>query len=452
MTNATTSLIEDLLAPQAPAQLPPAVRGVTVDAEGANRSTIDFEAAKAAGFAAQQSIYTRGTMVVQAGIDRAREYRQEFDRMPLVSTLCADGIDRIRAEDRRDVEVNISDLAMTKEGDLLFKDDQGGTRKMPLEKGCFGKLVSRIGIPGGGQYLGACWPELRAVNFNHWTRRISQSVDMKDPRLVIRTRKAEQGRDRQGFAVVSPKYTSYDCDKVLEAVQLAAPQGARGELIYDGASARVRVLFNTDVQPENFVAGEFFRGGVSINLSDDASGGLNGSTLLWQNLCLNMGIIDISSAGLFRIRHIGSVRVLADKFRAGFEKALGTIEHFTKQWGFASRDNVVAAARAADKSIPTGLNVDEVFPGIFRGILDNEIVNVKGDSESVVGALMDCWRQDASSATSEQPMSRAAVVNAFTRYAHTKQYDAWAQDGIQAQAAQLVYSARALPWSPAPRN
>jgi hypothetical protein len=78
----------------------------------------------------------------------------------------------------------------------------------------------------------------------------------------------------------------------------------------------------------------------SISTDDTGGGGLNGYSAVWQNLCLNLIMIDVAKTGAFNIRHIGDHGKLVAQFRAGFRRALDSLEHFRRAWGYAVAENI----------------------------------------------------------------------------------------------------------------
>jgi hypothetical protein len=235
-------------------------------------------------------------------------------------------------------------------------------------------------------------------------------------------------------------------DKIAEAVRLATPPGARGTVTYDGYKARFEVLFHSDVQPEEFVAGEFFRAGVIVSTDDTGGGSIRGSSVVFQNLCLNLIVIDKANQDLFRIRHVGSIRELARRFEEGFKQALGKLDHFVTQWGFATRENVLDHIPASERPI----RLADALPGLFNGIIERELVPVRGKRPEAVKRLVQAWEADKSSATiHHNGLTRAAIVNAFTRYAHeAPQPTPFVEDEIQAAAGGLLYSKAPFPYLP----
>lgn len=452
---------------------PQPVRGETVDIMGALRSSMDFDAASKAGFAPQQTLYTRGTMVLDLGVENARRARQEYDEKPLVTEYCEELVSQVKSETRQDMTVYAKDVRMDQSGRVVLLDDAGAPgQRLLLPERAFGRLLYGLDIEGGSAYLAGCKPRLRAMNINEhakdlgvreaasmdalrqqyqrelavWQRRPfgrrgtkPEAPDFKQ--ICLRTRASAVEGQRETFAVVSPKYTAFDVDQIAQAIQQATPGDARGTVAYDGYRMRAEVLFHTTVQPEHFVAGEFFRAGVIITSDDTGGGAIKVSACVWQNLCLNLLIIDQSEKETFRARHVGSVERLANDFRVGFRQALGKIEHFRRAWDYACEEQLAESVVAVNgEKLPTVREL--LIAGTINGIIQQELVPVRGRKEEAVKAVYAAWQKDDSGAGSTHDgLNRAAVVNAFTRAAHETfaAQDPWIEDEIQAAAGQLLY-------------
>lgn len=417
---------------------PGAARPEIVSESGKARSERDKAAAEAAGFAVRAPLYDRGTIVDETGVANARASRSDWESMPTVAAACDGLIGRIAAENRQDQIARLGELLMTDAGQFVGLGGPDEHKRYDITLNAFGSLVSRLGV-GGARYLATCWPELRAHNVNAWLQKLAAEDAAKE--LLMRTREGAEI-----FAVVSPSYTRFDCDKMAEAVKLAASElGGHARVTYDGERARVECLWHSDIQPEDYVAGEFFKAGVIVKSDDTGGGALRGSSVVWQNLCRNLIILDKASMGEFSIRHTASVEEMARRFRAGFEQSLKSIEHFRAAWGFACRDNLA-------ESVPTAgqLAARELMAGIFRAQLADERIPIPvaaSKREVVVSGLMAAW--DADTSASAGKTTRAAVVNAVTRYAHqTASLDPWAEDDLQSAAGALVFGKRPLRWAP----
>lgn len=440
----------------------PATGDVVIDGvstEGKVRSMLNLQAAEASGFAPRAPIYERGRLVNSIGVANARRSRMEHDAKPFVTAYCEDFHARIKSEERRDILVPAHTLRMTGKGQLGVprpKEVPVGVEHIKqvwaLTEPALQAISTRLGLKGSA-YLQQCWPALRQYNFNEWLKRIHLAHDEacvqarlenesepEPQELALRLRKCLSGGE-EVYGVVTEKYTAFDVDLIAKAIQEATPKDARGTVTYDGYKARFEIMFHSNVQPEKYTAGEFFKCGVTIRTDDTGGGSITGNAVIWQNLCLNLIIIDQAKQDLFRIRHMGDLEKLIARFREGFAQALSKLDHFTKAWGYAVEDDVVAAARAVDSEVP--MKVSEAMPGLFNGILERELVPVRGRREENVKSLMKMWEEDTSAAAGP---TRAAVANAFTRFAHMVNQDPWAEDEIQRAAGPLIYSRKPLPY------
>jgi hypothetical protein len=421
-----------------------------VSEEGKARS-LDVESiALDAGFAPRPPLYEAGTRVNETGVANARREQLEHDAKPFARDVARDLVTTIKQELRRDTDaVTVSDLRMSKTAALALP---GGVR-LPMSPRAFAGLISRLPVTGGTAYLAQCPEELRAINVNHWAVELGkrEAADTAtDPKqAVIRTRQV-QGK-RSAFAVVSPSYTPFDTDKIAEALHMALPTDARGEVQYDGQRMRLEALWRSDVAPDEFVAGEFFKAGVIVRADDTGAGSIRVQSVLWRNLCLNLIILDKAVGVDIRIRHTGSVQALAERFRESFGQALSSVQGFRRAWGYAmsERDEtLIQRSQGTTSDDIIGLPVSAVLPGLLHGILDRELVPVRGRKADVIPALLEMHRQDE--AADAYGVSRASIANAFTRYAHRVETDPFESDLIREGAGRLLSGSRGKMPAPLP--
>lgn len=421
----------------------------TVDKLGAARSAADKAAAIAAGFSPADPLFERGTRVIQLGVENAKRSRVEHDAKPRVAEYCADLVARVAAEKRTDRVVAVSELGMNKAGQLT----RGGNA-VAVTEDAFLSMMSRIDVRGA-RYLAAMTDvERRALNVTADLREYvakdaeacSTDPDGKKKPAALNLRLRKTSKGPECFAVTSPAYAAFDVDKIAEALALAAPEEARGTVVYDGSKAKFEVMFHSTTAPENYVAGEYFRAGVHISTDDTGKGGIKVRAMICQNLCLNLIILDESAVEIASLRHIGSVEKLAAKFRSAFAKALESIDHFLNQWGYATKEDLRETAQK-QAEVDYDLSVEEVMRGTFNALIEEGNLGLpKRNRLDVVDGLMAMWEADESSATSTFGASRAAAVNAVTRWAHEINDDAWREDELQSAAGALLASKKPLPY------
>jgi hypothetical protein len=429
--------------PTVPAPAHADVKGGEMDLVAAARIAGQAELAEASGFAPAPPLYAAGTRVIDMGVENARREQMDHDAKPAARDLARQLVLAVQAEGRKDTApIRVGSLRMTESGAIALPDgpEAGRGPRLPLNERAFASLMGRMPCRSGIAYLNDCPTKLRAINFNHWAVELTgrEAKDDGDPsEAVLRTRTVE-GK-RQVFAAVSPTYTAFDADKIGAALEMALPGDAKGVMEYDGQRTRMEALWRSNVAPEEFAAGEFFKAGVIIRADDTGAGSIRVQSVLWRNLCLNLIILDKAIGVDIRIRHVGSVEALAQKFREAFHTALGSLDGFRRAWGMAmkERDEVlVERIRAAHGEEVRGLSALELLPGLFNGIMEAELVRVPGRRKDVVPALLEMHRQDEAADT--YGVSRASITNAFTRYAHRVNSDPFIADEIREGAGALL--------------
>ncbi len=416
-----------------------------VDPAAKARVLADMAAAKGAGFAVSQPLFAAGTRVMQAGVDRARELRTEYEQKPLLREAFDDLRARIAAEDRKSVEAYRTEVMLTSRGAVAIDG-----MRLPIEEAAFRSLAHRIHMPAGfAQYATACWPELRAKNVNNWQavhrQQEQETMDnaraLRRPferdRIMLRTRKS--GDTRAIFAVVSDSYNEFDVDKYADAIQAAMPDGARAEVRYDGRRTKIDVLFHSTTKPEDFAAGEYFRAGIVLRTDDTGGGSITGYSVVEQNLCLNLMITSKNAQPAFRISHLTRKGEIVRRVREGLRTAESQLGHFLKQWGYARKEDLYRQALERGE-IMEGMPMSMVLQAIANGAIERELVPVRGRREEVLKQLTRAWEADTSSdGPSAGTVTRAGVINAFTRWAHTSNEDPFFANEVQIAASGLLW-------------
>lgn len=420
-----------------------------MDVQAKARIEADMAVARGAGFDIKEPLFDAGTRVNALGVENARKARVEFEAKPRVAEAMSDLQSRIAAEMRRDIEAPTTAIRMDATGRIVLPTGE----RFNLSREAFRGLVSRAGMPGGAaNYLAACWPELRAKNFNNWAalfaaeereaEQAARAADKKFERRVInlRTRLSEAG-DRYAFAAVSDSYATYDIDKVAAAIQLAMPDDARAEVHYDGRSAEIAVHFHSTVEPEDYAAGEVFRAGFKFRTDDTGGGSLKGFSFLEQNLCLNLIIINTAAQPVFSLNHLGSVERMAQQFRIGMRRAQDTIAPFMKQWGFARKDDLVEAT-AEERNGYEGIGLPEILTALLNGAMERDLIAVPGRREVVIPKIVQAWQADTGTdGPNSGTITRAGFVNALTRFAHEGTESTWQAHAVEQSASALLWPA-----------
>lgn len=436
-------------------------RSQGVDQEGAERSTVDLIAAQAAGFAPARPYFDRGTAVIGLGVENARASARDHDAKPRVGDAVSEFCDHIASENRTDVVVPITGLGMRADGTLT---GQGG-KTWTIEPQALPQLASRLGVEQPG-YLSGVWPELRASN---WNQHIATAIrhdrstcqpdhpayrrlgERADTRVMCRLRDDAKGNPSM-WAALSERYATFDVDQIARALEIGmrGQPDARCEITYDGTGATMDVLFHSDVQPERYVAGEFFKAGIRVRTSDSGGGSIAIGLLLWQNLCLNLIMIDVAKYELARLRHIGDSDKLAAKFRQAIGDGNAQLGHFLKAWGYAADEALCDVTstgvkpehlRLLDELGTDTISESELLTGIFTGLGKTGAVSI---GKNDLPGLLAAHARDNSGAVQVAPVTRASVVNAVTRYAHESigRVNPTRQGDLEREAGALLVSGR----------
>ena len=433
----------------------------TVNTDDKARSVTDLLAAQAAGFAPARPLYDRGTPVIALGVQNARASHRAWEAQPRLHDAVGAFVEHVKAEQRRDVLIGIEHLAMHADGKLTGD----GGQKWQLEPEALVQLATRLGVPQPG-FLASAWPALRAMCWNQMLATATNHERSTCPKehairssldslQTIRARLRAADGDPAVWAVLSDRYATFDVDQIAAALAkgLAQYSEARCEITYDGRGAQFDVLFHSDVQPEKYVAGEFFKVGYRVRTSDAGGGSIKVSVLIWQNLCLNLLCIDVSTFVLANLRHIGSSEALAAKFRDAVKQGEQRIGHFLRAWNFATDDAIADDAKGgrlivSDRvrlldELPTGdtFTEAELLAGVFSGLGKSDAVSIGRDD---IPGLIAAHALDNSSARELLPVTRASVVNAITRYAHETvgRLNPAKQAELESQAGALLIGSR----------
>jgi hypothetical protein len=414
--------------------------GGSISVEGKARAEEDEAAAVQAGWSLKPPVYAIGSKVNSTGVANFRASRQEHDSKASVGEACEQLINLVEKEDRRDLVVKVPTLSMLPDGRIT----RGGGPLDVSERAITG--VGTMITPGGASYLRACPPDLRAVNFNHWSREgwredqraTSALVEkwdetgrrgpkpepvMVEKEVTLRTRLNHASNKREAWSFVGPRYEAHDINDIAAQIMRheAIPADAKCDIVYDGYKARIDVLFHTDIQPEKAVAGEIFKAGIMVKTADDGSGSIQISAQVFRNLCLNLIIIDHAKDLVTRRRHFGK-GIEAD-ITTGIEVAMGKVKYFADKWSEATLENVIEKYGVN--------NVEDVL----RGLVFNKVVHVSGvKPDEMFDRLLRAYQ-------AEPGYGRDAIVNAVTRCAHSETWSRWTDvEDLERKGGELLFA------------
>jgi hypothetical protein len=390
------------------------------------------------GFALPTAYYTIGTLLADVGVRTFQAKKDAWEKAPRIEAACQNVRDQVRDEDRKDVPIAVGECKMQEDGSILVSG-----APFALTSNVFTDFCSRVGMPAASEYLRKCDPSLRAYNVNAWIERNAAK------RIMLRTMLGEGSR--RVYGIVSQAYGECNADKIAEAMQLAMKRfpEARGHITYDGEAARIAIEteFMSPIQPEKAAVGEVWRATVRAFGDDTGGGSIKGGGGVSMALCLNFTYADVNGYS-FQIRHLGRMADVVQKLRAGIAKSLEQVNGLVTRWGYACEEDVITKsaelAKAEGQIMPIPASL--ALPWLFNGIVERELVPLRGKREEILKKLVVAHERDTSSAVRGGfPVSRASIVNALTRVAHEEYSDAWVTDEIQRKASALLWSDRTFP-------
>lgn len=423
--------------------------GRKISAKGKLRALLDEAEAIQSGFILKRPLYSLGTTVIDVGQENFRRSRQEFEARPRVKDACDSLISQIQSEKRADAYVNLTDLTMFADGRMGRLVDNKPLKSSAIlaNADVLGQLMSLTNLDtSAGKYWDRCPTALRALNVNYW---LATAKANKKVKLRVRMINGNDGMpDQEIYSVVTKKYSTFDINHVAAIVKEEIPEDARAEIVYDGFYARINVTFHSDIRPEDAVAGEIFKVGITIKAADDGSGSIWVIVFVERNLCLNLIVIDVSKQTVVTQSHTGDQEKIAAAIREGISKAHSKIEVFSRQWGFANKSNLLLPESTIDiehsdsDSPRFNLSHELFMAALFNGMIERELVPVSGGRENTIKNLYGAWKK-------EPALTRAGVVNAMTRAAHEVNHATpWFEDKMQQAAGEILMGDkwRPLPW------
>jgi hypothetical protein len=457
------------------------------------RVAADEAAAADAGFVLPTTLFRRGRLINQVGVDNATEKRGEWLKLPPAEQ----GMDNLAAivagEKRCDVTIAVPDLGMDPTGRLYKRSGTDLSSQWGIERGAFTQTFQRLATVAGVSSPGGAFtdwtkPRLKrgriaAFNalcdqitedtaeahtaYNRLTARQKARPENKQPTtpvVVLRTREGNGGT-RSVFATVSDSYTPVDVDTLAAACAAAVKdKGLRSDVFYDGSSCKIDLLAHSPVPAKHCAVGEIFQGGVRLQAHDNGKGGIGICGVLWRNRCENYIVIGESVLSFGKFRHIGDIKRLTEAVNKALAKALKSIEHFVKAWDEGCKRNVhtnLLAERGSQTRLSDLLAQyeraqqsadlrDELLSGAFRGLSERKILpigarKIEDEIDLLIQAHDDERNQGA--AIDGGRITSASLANAVSLYAHDMQRDARQEIALEDAAGQILAMAAPIPWA-----
>jgi hypothetical protein len=379
----------------------------------------DERLAEKMGLALPPPIYTVGTPVIELGKDNFKLSRQNWEAMPTARQAAKALVEVIHNEQREDFTINPRSL-QADSGLIRLPDGQA----LPITRTALRQLATAVGGAGtyAGSYLTHVEQDVRDYCLNKHFDAPARKDDVK-----VRTARNSDG-NRYIYAVVGPKFPNFDADRVLETVQDSVPAEARAEVLYsgDGGVMQLDALYHSDISPEDAAAGEIFKVGFRVRSADNGTNSYKVSLLAYRNLCLNFIIIGSSVVDIGTLTHRGQSERIRKEIQNMISTAVEKTAEFSHRWGQARQDQVL-------------VETDDHLKSIYLKLLETGKLKVKGNKSDVADALVRAFRVE----TELKDATRADVINAITRYAHTSAWSpsSWTEtSSLEEQAGELLFA------------
>lgn len=462
-------------------------------ADGAARAARDAAIAAKAGIVLPPPVYALGSLLNEYGVERAGQLRREWEELPPVPTAMKDLRAEIKAEDRRDFNVDMRALLMNKNGRLVHPDFKGFGDVVHCEADALGRLSMQLrdalGLTGDlGIVTLNSTPALAgtaAVVFNNAANALGMlEMDRKPDskgkvkpikRVRLRTRlsrrpDAEGRQARQLFAVVSEKYAECDVDRVADSIsRMENADKLHASVHYHRRGASFDLLTHTTIAPEKQVAGEVFRAGIRVTTDDTGRGAVRVRAIIERNRCLNVIIVALGQSDEWVIRHMGDPSEIAAELDRALAAAMEVIAEFVKAWDTSAAKSITEDLEASKREDRVTLDnlledyskasagkkrdlVSELLDGTFRGLLAEEKLVSATKIEDVLPHLVNAYwdPRNESGARSLTDITPAAVANGLTLWAQSLPPSS--ADEVERVAGKIVSGQTHLTWASAPKS
>lgn len=428
----------------------PVVAGGEVNHAEVSRLEAERAALRAAGYVQEGEFFAVGT-VMTSGQAVKRKEREAIQKLPPAYEVAAAFSKRIKAEGRAQVvDLDLANLRIAPEGDRIgWKMPNGFLQGKPTET-AWGHLGQMLDTRGLGAYLPNANAELRKAIINsHVASRIKAKNEqrllaeqaarqegraLRAPRydgdlpVSVGLRRAINGKALelpQIYRIAGPSYLPLEGDVVGDMLAHALPDVYRGRVDYDGESWTFEALA-VDPSDAPGMVGETFSVGLVFRGDDVKRGILEayGYANRWR--CLNGTVLN-SKKNLIARKHIGKIGFseLCSLVAGALKQAEKDFGYFLDKWSAANSEIIEINPKYGESKWPTM---------VFGGLVDSGLLALPGGFDETVARLELAWEK-------EPAFTRAGIVNAVTRAAHTTKW--WdnleAAHNAEVQASNILH-------------
>ncbi len=429
---------------------PVQVAGGEVNHAEVERLEKEREILRNAGYEQSGEFFAVGT-VMTSGQEVKRKEREAIQKLPPAYEVAEAFAERIRSEKRANVVgLDLAYLRVSPEGDRIgWKMPNGFLQGRPTET-AWAHLGGMLVSPGLAAYLPHANAELRkSVIASHIASRVKQKHDqrllaeqnareegrtLRGPRfdgdlpVSVGLRRAINGRELdlpQIYRIAGPAYLPLEGDTIGSMLADSLPAEYRGRVDYNGESWTFEALA-VDPSDAPGMVGETFSVGLVFRGDDVKRGTLEayGYANRWR--CLNGTILN-SKKNLINRKHIGKIGFseLVGLVRNALKQADKDFGYFLDKWSSANNEIIEINPKYGEAKWPTM---------VFGGLVDSGLIALPGGFDETVSRLEVSWEK-------EPAFTRAGIVNAVTRAAHTTPWwhDLDAAHAAESQASNILH-------------
>lgn len=284
-------------------------------------------ACEEAGIVWPATILPPGTALYTSGVDTLKSDRARWAKLPDASTGVRVISAALAAEDRKDVQVKVSELKLLSTNARLVSSEKAVSPQMGAgyDAHAFRQLVAQIPNCGPGEAPRGFATSLLHLDNDELAAVLNRRLPAATTTVTLRTKMAHSG-GRIVRAVLSEKYGDLNDIHVGQALEAVLGDDAReAKLDYKPGDKRSKfeVIFPSHIPVKTFVVGDVHYMGISIENSETGEGSCNVRAFLMRAACANLTLAPGEGVTL---RHVGKTERLVGQMRAAVKAAVEQLD------------------------------------------------------------------------------------------------------------------------------
>lgn len=309
---------------------------IAASADHVTRQEAARRACENAGIVWPGTILPPGTALYESGVEKLKNDRLAWRRLPLAIEVIGLVADALQAESRKDLpNVQVAGLRFRPLDGRLVQAQNVHVTKPEFGLGygphSLRQLVAQIepldnaprGFSSALLYLD---DQERAEILN---KRLAQMKTESSPEVLLRTRLPHRGDTRLVRAALSEIYGSHtdlDLATIIGAtVRETGDRSAKLDYKPGDSRSRFELIWPSEIPVETFVVGDVHYAGVQVTNSETGEGGVNITPFLIRARCANLTVSKGEGVSE-NVRHVGDAARLAARVRKALRRAIDEIE------------------------------------------------------------------------------------------------------------------------------